>query len=89
MSLEDALMERLRIIDCKPEDLARFVQAHPPQSRLTEVRAWNLESTKSGMRAACDRDALILPSSMQGIQELVTALQTRGVAVYLISGGFR
>ena len=40
MSLEDALMERLRIIDCKPEDLSRFIQTHPPQSRLTEVCDW-------------------------------------------------
>ncbi len=37
MSLEAALTERLSIIDCKPEDIARFIQAHPPQSRLTEV----------------------------------------------------
>jgi hypothetical protein len=37
VSLEEALKDRLRIIDCKPEELASFIQAHPPSSRLTKV----------------------------------------------------
>lgn len=31
----------------------------------------------------------VVSSSFQGIKELISALQSRGVAVYLISGGFR
>ncbi len=37
VSLEEALRDRLRIIDCTPEDLTMFSQAHPPISRLTQV----------------------------------------------------
>jgi len=60
MSLEVALEERLRIINCKPADVKRFLQAHPPHTRLTT-----------------------------GIEELIRALQARGISIYLISGGFR
>lgn len=60
MALEDALEERLRIINCSPQDIQDFCLAHPPSSRLAP-----------------------------GIKELISALHSRGVAVYLISGGFR
>lgn len=60
MNLEQALEERLRIIDCTPRDIKNFIKAHPPESRL-----------------------------VPGIKDLITELQARGVAVYLISGGFR
>jgi hypothetical protein len=39
MNLEQALEERLRIINCTPADIKRFIQAHPPSSRLVPVRA--------------------------------------------------
>lgn len=55
-----ALTERLKLLDCTPDDIRRFTDAHPAESRLTP-----------------------------GIVALVAALRTRGVAVYLISGGFR
>lgn len=60
MSLEAALEERLRIINCTPADIRAFLDAHPAGSRLSP-----------------------------GGLELVQALQARGVAVYLLSGGFR
>ncbi|KAF6254612.1 HAD-like domain-containing protein [Scenedesmus sp. NREL 46B-D3] len=60
MNLEQALEERLRLINCTPADIKRFIRAHPPESRL-----------------------------VPGIESLVKALQARGIAVYLISGGFR
>lgn len=37
MNLEQALEERLRIIDCTPADIKRFIKAHPPSSRLVPV----------------------------------------------------
>lgn len=39
MNLEQALEERLRIINCTPADIKRFIQAHPPSSRMVPVRA--------------------------------------------------
>ncbi|BDA43327.1 probable glycerol-3-phosphate dehydrogenase [NAD(+)], cytoplasmic at C-terminar half [Coccomyxa sp. Obi] len=60
VSLEEALRDRLRIIDCTPEELTSFIQAYPPTTRLTK-----------------------------GVSKLISALQARGKAVYLISGGFR
>lgn len=60
MTLEEAITERLRIIDCSPADIQRFLAAHPPHARL-----------------------------VPGALELITTLQARGIAVYLISGGFR
>eukprot|EP00775_Hariotina_reticulata_P002377 gene2377-2682_t len=50
MNLEQALEERLRIINCTPADIKRFIQ---------------------------------------GVADLIRSLQARGIAVYLISGGFR
>jgi hypothetical protein len=38
MNLEQALEERLRIINCTPADIKRFIKAHPPESRLVPVR---------------------------------------------------
>jgi hypothetical protein len=37
MNLEQALEERLRIINCTPADIKRFIKAHPPESRLVPV----------------------------------------------------
>jgi hypothetical protein len=37
MNLEAALEERLRIIDCTPADIKRFILAHPPETRLVPV----------------------------------------------------
>jgi hypothetical protein len=37
MNLEQALEERLRIINCTPADIKRFIQAHPPSSRMVPV----------------------------------------------------
>ncbi|KAG2446311.1 hypothetical protein HXX76_000899 [Chlamydomonas incerta] len=34
LSLEQALDERLNIINCSPEDIKRFIKAHPPASRM-------------------------------------------------------
>ncbi|KAG2492528.1 hypothetical protein HYH03_009193 [Edaphochlamys debaryana] len=60
LSLEQALEERLKIINCNPSDIKRFIQTYPPASRMAP-----------------------------GIVDLIRALQARGVAIYLISGGFR
>lgn len=60
MTLEEAITERLRIIDCAPNDIQRFLTAHPPETRL-----------------------------VPGARDLIATLQARGIAVYLISGGFR
>mmetsp|Transcript_25433 Transcript_25433/g.55213 ORF Transcript_25433/g.55213 Transcript_25433/m.55213 type:complete len:677 (-) Transcript_25433:1350-3380(-) len=60
MNLGQSLEERLKIINCTPADIRRFIAAHPPEKRLTP-----------------------------GIERLVKMLKKRGVAVYLISGGFR
>lgn len=60
MSLEEALEQRLAVINCTPADIQGFLKAHPAESRLTP-----------------------------GAKELIQQLQRRGVAVYLISGGFR
>lgn len=60
MNLEQALEERLKIINCTPQDIRAFLNAHPPSSRMTP-----------------------------NIKELIHHLQARGIAVYLISGGFR
>jgi hypothetical protein len=38
MNLEQALEERLRIINCTPADIKRFITAHPPSSRMVPVR---------------------------------------------------
>lgn len=37
MSLEDALEQRLAVINCTPADIQAFLRAHPPESRLTPV----------------------------------------------------
>jgi hypothetical protein len=37
MNLEQALDERLKIINCTPADIRAFIQAHPPESRLVPV----------------------------------------------------
>jgi hypothetical protein len=37
MNLEQALEERLNIINCTPADIKRFIQAHPPSSRMVPV----------------------------------------------------
>jgi len=37
MNMETSLDERLKVIDCKPDDVRRFVRANPPQNRLTPV----------------------------------------------------
>ncbi|KAF5828643.1 HAD-like domain-containing protein [Dunaliella salina] len=36
MNLSHTLEERLRIINCTPDDLRRFVETHPPESRMTK-----------------------------------------------------
>lgn len=36
MNLEESLDERLKIINCKPTDIKKFLKAHPPESRLTK-----------------------------------------------------
>lgn len=38
MNLEQALEERLRIINCTPADIKAFIHAHPPASRMVPVR---------------------------------------------------
>ncbi len=38
MSLEEALEQRLAVINCTPEDIQAFMKAHPAESRLTPVR---------------------------------------------------
>ena len=40
MSLEDALEQRLEVINCTPTDIQAFLRAHPPESRLTPVGGW-------------------------------------------------
>ncbi|GFH17093.1 predicted protein, partial [Haematococcus lacustris] len=35
LNLEEALDKRLEIINCTPADIKRFIQAHPPSSRMT------------------------------------------------------
>jgi hypothetical protein len=37
MSLEVSLEERLRIINCTPDDVKLFLRAHPPSSRFAPV----------------------------------------------------
>jgi hypothetical protein len=37
LSLEAALEERLKLINCTPADIQAFIKAHPPQSRLVPV----------------------------------------------------
>lgn len=37
MNLEQALEERLKIINCKPQDIKNFIKAHPPASRMAAV----------------------------------------------------
>jgi hypothetical protein len=39
MNLEQALEERLHIINCTPADIKRFIAAHPPSTRLVPVSA--------------------------------------------------
>jgi hypothetical protein len=38
MNLEQALEERLRIINCTPQDIKAFICAHPPATRMAPVR---------------------------------------------------
>ncbi len=42
MSMETALEERLRIINCTPADVSAFLAKHPPHTRLVPVSglAW-------------------------------------------------
>ena len=37
MSLEEALAQRLAVINCTPQDIQAFLGAHPPETRLTPV----------------------------------------------------
>eukprot|EP00983_Pelagomonas_calceolata_P097943 1158299-Pelagomonas_calceolata.AAC.5 len=37
MNLSETLEEVLRIINCTPDDVRRFVQQHPPEKRLTKL----------------------------------------------------
>jgi glycerol-3-phosphate dehydrogenase (NAD+) len=90
LSLEDALNERLQIIDCKPQDLARFLEKYPPHTRLSEVCNTSFTLWVARLLSLC---YVLWPCKVardvQGIGQLVAALQVRGIAVYLISGGFR
>lgn len=36
MNLEQALEERLKIINCKPADIRNFIHLHPPETRVVE-----------------------------------------------------
>jgi hypothetical protein len=47
MNLEQALEERLRIINCTPADIKRFIVAHPPSSRMVPVSSWDTGSSSS------------------------------------------
>lgn len=58
VKFQDALRDRLALMNCSRQDMDRFLAAHPPR---------------------------ISP----GIPALVSALQSRGTSVYLVSGGFR
>lgn len=40
LDLAAALEARLQIINCSPSDIKRFIQAHPPASRLAPVSGW-------------------------------------------------
>ena len=40
MNLEQALQARLDLIACSPSDIKRFLKAHPPGTRLVQVRVW-------------------------------------------------
>eukprot|EP00967_Tisochrysis_lutea_P065310 scaffold84898_cov17-Tisochrysis_lutea.AAC.2 len=77
MNMETSLDERLKVINCKPEDVRRFVKANPPESRLTPLWARHAKQH----RGFHDGNAPF----MQGIENLIKLLQRRGVAVYLIS----
>jgi len=37
MNLAQALEERLRLINCTPDDVRRFVERYPPETRMTKV----------------------------------------------------
>lgn len=41
MNMETSLDERLKVINCKPDDVRRFIKANPPQQRLTPVRGFH------------------------------------------------
>ena len=60
MTLEQALEERMRIINPSPQNVQQYLEATPPSARLNP-----------------------------GAKRLIKALHQRGIAVYLISGGFR
>jgi len=58
MNLSETLEEVLRIINCTPDDVRRFVEAHPPEKRLTKVwggeglcPSWPLQGEKQWARA--------------------------------------
>jgi hypothetical protein len=51
MNLEQALEERLRLINCTPADIKRFIKAHPPQSRLVPVSVASTSAQQQQQRA--------------------------------------
>jgi hypothetical protein len=55
MNLEQALEERLRIINCTPADIKRFIKAHPPESRLVPVSIYlgSNSSSSSNSSSIC------------------------------------
>jgi hypothetical protein len=61
MNLEQALEERLRIINCTPADIKRFIKAHPPESRLVPVSNSSgfigSNSSSGSSSSVCTREA--------------------------------
>ncbi len=39
MALGESLEQRLNLLNCTPADIKRFLEKHPPKSRLVPVRA--------------------------------------------------
>jgi len=107
MNLEQALEERLRIIDCTPRDIKAFIKVGGLAlcSHCSRIAAFLPRSFVASAPVHCTPQSLSMhpqPLSNQtlqahppesrlvpGVKDLISALQARGVAVYLISGGFR
>jgi phosphoserine phosphatase len=60
MNLHDSLEARLQIINCTPDDIRRFIKAHPPVSRLAPVSAaTDFLSYGKQTRAICDYHCVV------------------------------
>lgn len=85
---QDALRQRLNIMQTSQQKVQEFLAAHPP--RISKGKAaYDYAGCRLCIANLCFPWARNFNCSPAGIPELVSLLQSRGTGVFLVSGGFR